>query len=102
MNFFKWAVNSVIDITPGSVGDFNFNKETDMSEAIVAINARNQFKGKIKEIIPGVVVSEVNVETAAGIVTSVVTSRSIANLNLRIGTEVLMVFKSTEVLLAKL
>jgi molybdopterin-binding protein len=73
-----------------------------MSEAIVAINARNQFKGKIKEIIPGAVVSEVDVETAAGIVTSVVTSRSIADLKLKVGSEVLTVFKSTEVLLAKL
>jgi len=34
-------------------------------------------------------------------VTSVITTRSIDNLNLEIGTEVLTVFKSTEVLLAR-
>ena len=69
---------------------------------ITAINARNQFKGKVVEIIRGPVLSEVDVETAAGIVTSVVTTRSIDNLDLELGAEVLAVFKSTEVLLAKL
>ncbi len=73
-----------------------------MSRSIVAINARNQFRGKIKEIIAGPVVSEVDVETAAGIVTSVVTSRSIKDLDMKVGSEVLTVFKSTEVRLAKL
>jgi len=69
---------------------------------ITALNARNQFKGVVREIIRGPVVSEVDVETAAGTVTSVITTRSIDSLDLRIGTEVLAVVKSTEVLLAKL
>jgi molybdopterin-binding protein len=69
--------------------------------SIVAINARNQFKGTVKEIIRGPVLSEVDVETVAGIVTSVITSRSIDSLNIKVGDEVLTVFKSTEVLLAK-
>ncbi|MGQ0657003.1 MAG: TOBE domain-containing protein [Chromatiales bacterium] len=70
--------------------------------SIVAINARNQLKGRIKEIIPGPVVSEVDVETPAGVVTSIITSRSLSDLNLQVGSGVLAVFKSTEVLLAKL
>ncbi|MES2934054.1 MAG: TOBE domain-containing protein, partial [Pseudomonadota bacterium] len=41
--------------------------------AISEINVRNQFKGRIKEIIAGPVVSEVDVETPHGIVTSVIT-----------------------------
>ncbi|HMM76859.1 MAG TPA: TOBE domain-containing protein [Gammaproteobacteria bacterium] len=69
---------------------------------IAAINARNQFQGKVVEIIRGPVLSEVDVETAAGIVTSVVTTRSIDTLELDLGAPVLAVFKSTEVLLAKL
>ncbi|MDR2212777.1 MAG: TOBE domain-containing protein [Pseudomonadales bacterium] len=69
--------------------------------SISAINARNQFAGKVKEIIRGPVLSEVDVETAAGIVTSVITTRSIDSLNIKLGDEVLAVFKSTEVLLAK-
>ena len=45
---------------------------------ITAINVRNQFRGKVREIIEGPVVSEVDVETPAGlIVTSVITTRSI-------------------------
>jgi molybdopterin-binding protein len=69
--------------------------------SIVAINARNQIKGKIKEIVPGPVLSEVDVETPAGIITSVITTRSVNELGLQIGAEVVAVFKSTEVLLAK-
>lgn len=70
--------------------------------AIKAINVRNQFKGRIKEIISGPVVSEVDVETPAGIVTSVVTTRSLVDLKLKVGSEVVALVKSTEVALAKL
>ncbi len=69
---------------------------------IQAINVRNQFRGKIKEIIEGPVVSEVDVETPAGIVTSVITTRSIRDLGLVIGTEVVTLVKATEVSIAKL
>ncbi|MGH8467480.1 MAG: TOBE domain-containing protein [Gammaproteobacteria bacterium] len=69
---------------------------------IKAINVRNQFRGKIKEIVEGPVLSEVDVETPSGIVTSVITSRSIAELDLKVGSKVLALVKSTEVALAKL
>ncbi|OZI77826.1 TOBE domain-containing protein [Bordetella genomosp. 12] len=67
-----------------------------------SINARNQFRGKIKEIVFGSVVSEVDIETPAGIVTSVITTRSVKELDLQIGTEVLAFVKATEVSVAKL
>jgi molybdopterin-binding protein len=70
--------------------------------SISAINARNQFKGTVQEIIRGPVLSEVDVQTVAGIITSVITTRSIDALDLKVGSEVLAVFKSTEVMLAKL
>ena len=70
--------------------------------SIQSINARNQFKGKIKEIIEGPVVSEVDVETPFGIVTSVITSRSVRELQLRPGVEVLALVKATELSIAKL
>jgi len=69
--------------------------------AISEINVRNQFRGKIKEIIRGSVVSEVDVETAHGIVTSVITTRSIQDLDLQVGSEVIALVKSTEVSIAK-
>ncbi|ARN21145.1 TOBE domain-containing protein [Piscinibacter gummiphilus] len=70
---------------------------------ISAINVRNQFRGKVKEIIEGPVVSEVDVETASGlIVTSVITTRSVKELDLRVGREVVALVKSTEVSIATL
>ena len=45
--------------------------------SIQAINVRNQFRGKVKQIIRGNVVSEIDVETAWGIVTSVITTRPV-------------------------
>jgi molybdopterin-binding protein len=70
--------------------------------AIHAVNVRNQFKGRIKEIITGPVVSEVDIETPSGTVTSVITTRSIQELGLAPGNEVLALVKSTDVSLAKL
>ena len=34
---------------------------------VSAINVRNQFRGKVREVIEGPVVSEVDVETAGGL-----------------------------------
>ena len=69
---------------------------------IQAINVRNQFKGQIKEIIRGDVVSEVDVQTPWGVVTSVITTRSIDELQLKPGSDVVALVKSTEVSIAKL
>lgn len=69
--------------------------------SVHAINVRNQFRGRVKEIILGPVVSEVEVETATGLVTSVITTRSVSELNLQVGTEVLALVKATEVSIAK-
>ena len=76
--------------------------EREPTMSIQAINVRNQFKGKVREIIRGDVVSEVDVETAWGIVTSVITTRSIDELQLKIGSDVVALVKSTEVSIAKL
>lgn len=70
---------------------------------ILAINMRNQFRGKVKEIIEGPVVSEVDVEMPSGlIVTSVITTRSVKELGLVVGKEVIALVKSTEVSIATL
>jgi molybdopterin-binding protein len=86
------------DLTP--VPSSLQSKENTMS--IQAINVRNQFKGKVREIIFGDVVSEVDVETPWGIVTSVITTRSVKDLGLQVGSEVVALVKSTEVSIAKL
>lgn len=46
--------------------------------------------------------SEVDVETPAGIVTSVITTRSVKDLGLVIGSEVVALVKATEVSIAKI
>ena len=70
--------------------------------SIKSVNARNQFQGGVKDIIEGPVVSEVDVETPSGIVTSVITTRSVKELGLQVGTPVLALVKSTEVSIATL
>lgn len=71
--------------------------------SITAVNVRNQFRGRVREIIEGPVVSEVDVETAGGLViTSVITTRSVKELRLRPGSEVVALVKSTEVAVATL
>ena len=68
---------------------------------IQSINVRNQLKGTIQEIVKGDVVSEVDVVTASGIFTSVITTRSVEELDLQIGSQVIVLIKSTDVSLAK-
>jgi molybdopterin-binding protein len=58
---------------------------------------RNHLKGAVVEIIPGPAVSEVEIETAAGRISSVITTRSMEQLKLKVGDEVHAVIKSTEV-----
>jgi molybdopterin-binding protein len=70
--------------------------------AIQAINVRNQFKGQVKEILRGDVLSEVDVQTPWGVVTSVITTRSVDELQLKPGSDVVAMVKATEVSIAKL
>lgn len=70
--------------------------------SITHINTRNQFKGRIVAIHRSPVVSEIEVETAAGIVSAVVTTSSVDRLQLRLGDPTLALFKATEVMIAKL
>ena len=70
--------------------------------ALIAINVRNKLRGIIKAVVWGDVVSEIEVETSAGIVTSVITTRSIKELKLEIGSEVLALIKATDVSIAKI
>lgn len=69
---------------------------------IQSINVRNQLKGTIQKIVKGDVVSEVDVVTASGIFTSVITTRSVEELDLQVGSQVIVLIKSTDVSLAKL
>ena len=61
------------------------------------ISLRNQLKGRITEIVRSDVVSEVTIDTAAGQISAVITTRSIDRLALKVGDEVRALIKATEV-----
>ena len=65
------------------------------------ISARNILKGKVKDIKPGVVNTEVIVELPGGMqVVSVITKESAKNLGLAKGKEVYAVIKASNVMIA--
>lgn len=65
------------------------------------ISARNVLKGKVKQITPGAVNSEVVIELPGGTeVVSVITKSSVATLKLEVGKEVYAVIKASNVLVA--
>lgn len=66
------------------------------------ISARNQLKGIIREIKPGVVTAKLTIDIGGGnLLSSVITMDSIDDLNLKEGDEVFAIIKSTEVMIGK-
>jgi molybdopterin-binding protein len=65
------------------------------------ISARNILKGKVKQIIEGIVNSEVILVLPNGLeITSIITKSSVKNLELKEGKEVYAVIKASNVMLA--
>ncbi len=62
---------------------------------------RNQLPGTIKSIVSDKVLSEVIVETGIGEVASVITTRSVEEMKLKIGDEVFVLVKATNVSLRR-
>ena len=62
---------------------------------------RNQLPGTIENIISDKVVSEIVIRTAAGEVTSVITTGSVQRMNLKEGDQVFAIIKATEVSVEK-
>ena len=60
-------------------------------------SVRNRLTGIVKEIISDKVVSEVIVETSAGTISAVITTRSVQELGLKPGDEVHALIKATHV-----
>ena len=66
------------------------------------LSARNKIKGKIKDIKLGSVMAKVAVEIAGGtIVNSVITVDSVESLSLKVGDDIFVIVKSTEVMIGK-
>ena len=62
---------------------------------------RNRLAGTIERIVSDKVVSEIVVRTAAGEVTSVITTSSVQRMNLKEGDQVFAIIKATEVSVEK-
>lgn len=58
---------------------------------------RNQLAGTVREIISDRVVSEVIIDTPAGTISAVITTRSVEELGLRVGQSVHALIKATHV-----
>jgi len=67
----------------------------------MSISIRNRLPGTIEKIISDKVVSEVTIRTAAGIVTSIITTGSVQRMNLKEGDNVFAAIKATEVSIEK-
>jgi molybdopterin-binding protein len=67
----------------------------------MALSARNQLIGKVKEIKVGDIMAHVTVKVGSNLIESIVTSNSAEELNLKKGDTVRVVIKSTEVMIQK-
>jgi len=66
------------------------------------LSVRNVFRGKIVSIKEGMAVATVKVDIGGGnVVTSVVTTEAVKELELKIGDEIKVLVKATSVMLAK-
>ena len=62
---------------------------------------RNRLNGTIREIVSDQVVSEVTVDTAAGTISAVITTRSVQELKLKVGDQIDAIIKATNVSLER-
>jgi molybdopterin-binding protein len=63
------------------------------------ISARNQLRGTVESLDLGVVTAKVAVRVGENLIESVITRQSVEELNIKVGSQVTAVIKSTEVML---
>ena len=67
----------------------------------MSTSIRNRLAGTIQKIVSDKVVSELVIRTAAGDVTSIITTGSVSRMNLKEGDMVFAIIKATEVSIEK-
>jgi len=66
------------------------------------LSARNQLKGKIVDVAKGATTSHVRIDIGGGvIVTSSITNKAVADLNLQVGDDAWAVIKASAVMIGK-
>ena len=85
----------------GYVHEWTGNFDQAMEKSNMSTSIRNRLAGTIINIVSGDVVSEIVIRTAAGEVTSIITTGSVKRMNLRLGDNVFAISKATEVSVEK-
>jgi molybdopterin-binding protein len=67
----------------------------------MSTSIRNRLPGRIEKIVSDNVVSEIVIQTAAGEVTSIITTGSVKRMQLKEGDNIFAVIKATEVSVEK-
>jgi molybdopterin-binding protein len=67
----------------------------------MSTSIRNRLPGTIEKIVSDKVVSELVIQTAAGDITSIITTGSVNRMNLKDGDKVFAIIKATEVSIEK-
>lgn len=66
------------------------------------LSARNKLKGKVEKMEKGPITANIKIKIESPeIITAVITKESVEDLDLKSGDEVIVVIKSTEVMVAK-
>ena len=65
------------------------------------IRARNQLRGKVLDVKTAEVAAQVRVDIGGQAITAAILAESVDDLGIRVGDEVSVVIKSTDVMLAK-
>jgi molybdopterin-binding protein len=79
-------------------------KETEViiaSGSTQGISLRNKFKGQVVRIDSDILLSKLAIETPVGIVTSIITSNAVKELNISEGSEVTAMVKTNELILSQ-
>jgi molybdate transport system regulatory protein len=77
-------------------------KETEVSVALpgpLTISLQNRIPGKVSSIKSGKLLSEIDIRTEVGNITSIITSRAVMQLELKEGKQVQAVIKTNEIML---
>jgi molybdopterin-binding protein len=66
------------------------------------ISARNRLRGKVVAVEKGIITAKVKIEIKVpAVVTSVITKEAVEDLDVKVGDEVEVIVKSTEVMIGK-
>jgi molybdopterin-binding protein len=63
------------------------------------LSARNQLRGTVEAIVLGTVTAKVSVRVGDNLIESVITRQSVEDMDIKVGSEVTAVIKSTEIML---